>query len=344
MDKLGGDAEALIDQKLALLRKIPDYKDYTVAEMTDLAAEEVVADGMELVLTDGKVLEELAHTDKSLWQKIRDWITDIIGQIRRSYESLNQASKTAQVLAETMESLDEIERLFTEGVREAGERTRTAEGETLTRMNEEKMQDSDKKYSLREEFSHEFDEWMKNTPLKKRQIDGGYFIIGKTSEALKRIGVRESNIYWRKQKVQFIMDEHPEIDGHIIKDIPSIVENPIVVMKSQTHDDSITMFGDVKAGDFYVMVAVNLTPKPSGRTEAEFSLIANACGRSDNNAKSLIEKSEVLYMAKKSRADTLLTSLGVQFPSDQQAYDSTYGSITYSDGKVNIEGKKSLKY
>ena len=202
------------------------------------------------------------------------------------------------------------------------------------------MQDSDKKYSLREEFSHEFDEWMKNTPLKKRQIDGGYFIVGKTSEALKRIGVRESNIYWRKQKVQFIMDEHPEIDGQIIKDIPSIVENPIVVMKSQTHDDSITMFGDVKAGDFYVMVAVNLTPKPSGRTEAEFSLIASAYGRSDNNAKSLIEKSEVLYMAKKSRADTLLTSLGVQFPSDQQAYDSTYGSITYSDGKVNIEGKK----
>ena len=28
-----------------------------------LAAEEVVADGMELILTDGKVLNELANTD-----------------------------------------------------------------------------------------------------------------------------------------------------------------------------------------------------------------------------------------------------------------------------------------
>ena len=32
---------------------------------------------------------------------------------------LNQASKTAQVLKDTVDSLDEIERLFTEGVTEA---------------------------------------------------------------------------------------------------------------------------------------------------------------------------------------------------------------------------------
>lgn len=39
---------------------------------------------------------------------------------------------------EPVESLEEIERLFTEGVREAGERTRTAGGEIVTRMNEKK--------------------------------------------------------------------------------------------------------------------------------------------------------------------------------------------------------------
>lgn len=81
---------------------------------------------MELILTDGKVLEELAREDKTLWEKIRDWVMEIIGQIRRSFESLSGASKTAKVLAETMETFDEIERLFTEGVKEAGERTRTA--------------------------------------------------------------------------------------------------------------------------------------------------------------------------------------------------------------------------
>ena len=36
-----------------------------------MAAEEVVADGMELILTDGKVLEELAREDKTLWEKTK---------------------------------------------------------------------------------------------------------------------------------------------------------------------------------------------------------------------------------------------------------------------------------
>ena len=68
---MGGDAKTLIDEKVSLLRSMEDYKDFTVAELNDLAAEEVVADGMELILTDGKVLEELAKTDRSLWEKIR---------------------------------------------------------------------------------------------------------------------------------------------------------------------------------------------------------------------------------------------------------------------------------
>ena len=47
-----------------------------------------------------------------------------------------------------------------------------------------------------------------------------------------------------------------------------------------------------------------------------------------------------LYISKKHSADSLSKSLGVQFPSDQQAYDSIYGSIAYFGEKVNIAGKK----
>ena len=125
MDK---DASSLISAKADFLRKMPGYKDYTVTQLNDLAAEEVVADGMELVLSDGKIVDELAKTDKSLWEKVRDWIKNTVAKIRKYYGELNQASKTAQVLKETMDSLDELERLFTEGVREAGE-VAVSEGE-----------------------------------------------------------------------------------------------------------------------------------------------------------------------------------------------------------------------
>lgn len=132
LEQMGVDAETAIADKLASLKRLGVVKDtMTVAEANAMAREELVAEGMELVLTDGKVLTELAHTDRSLWQKVKAWIQNIISKIRKYYGNLNQASKTAQVLKETVESLEEIERLFTEGVREAGERTRTAEaGET----------------------------------------------------------------------------------------------------------------------------------------------------------------------------------------------------------------------
>lgn len=142
LNQLGDKAPDLIAAKAEFLRKMPEYKDYTVTQLNDLAVEEVVADSMELVLSDGKIMDELARTEKTVWQKIKDFITKIIADIRKYYGELNQASKTAQVLKETVDSLDEIEQLFYEGVTEAGERTRTAGIETVTRMNEKNMHDS----------------------------------------------------------------------------------------------------------------------------------------------------------------------------------------------------------
>lgn len=147
LNQLGDKAPDLIAAKAEFLRKMPDYKDYTVTQLNDLAVEEVVADSMELVLSDGNILDELARTEKTVWQKIKDFITKIIADIRKYYAELNQASKTAQVLRETMDSLDEIEQLFYEGVIEAGERTRTAGVDAVTSMYGENMHDS-RKYSV----------------------------------------------------------------------------------------------------------------------------------------------------------------------------------------------------
>ena len=195
------------------------------------------------------------------------------------------------------------------------------------------------RYSLREQFSAEFDEWYANTPKHKRATDGGYFKIGKTSDTLKKIGVKDNNIYWRKQKIQAILEDHPEITPEIIKDIPSIVESPVIVMKSRTRDDSITMLSDIEVNGIPVLVALQLNPIGAGKIEADFTLISSAYTK-ETGTKNLIKNSEILYLAEKKRAETLLMSLRVQFPSDQQAYDSLYGSISYEGKNVNISGKK----
>lgn len=201
-------------------------------------------------------------------------------------------------------------------------------------------EDAGQSQSLNEDFGQEFDNWLEKTPEFRRMTDGGSFRIGTTSEALQSIGVDDRNIYWRKQKIGYIMSEHPEMTPTIIKQVPSLLENPIAVLKSKTRDDSIVVLGDVVADNGKkVMAAVDLTPKAAGNTEAEFSLLSSAYGRTDESVRNLLTSSDVLYLdPNKKRTDTWLMSLRVQFPSDQPVYGSI-GSVTYAGGNVNIQGR-----
>lgn len=176
MDKLGGDTDSLVSSKADFLRTISDYKNKTDEEIIELAREEVVADGMELILTDGKVLDELARTDRSLWQKVKSWIENIISKIRKAYADLNQASKTAQTLKETLDSLEEIERLFTEGVKDAGEQTRTAREET-----------ADRKYSVDEESETD-------TNVGRKDAESPDVEESPFDEAVRRMNEREKTV------------------------------------------------------------------------------------------------------------------------------------------------------
>lgn len=126
------------------------------------------------------------------------------------------------------------------------------------------MWDSDKSpKSLREEFAEDVQRWYDETKPEQRAVAPGHFLIGRTSEALKSIGARTDNIYWRKYKIGTILEDHPAIDLETIKKVPEILENPILIMKSLTKPDSIVLFGDVKATNGNsVMAALELTPCP----------------------------------------------------------------------------------
>ena len=196
----------------------------------------------------------------------------------------------------------------------------------------------EERYSLREEFSDEFLEWYHSHDAGERMTDGSWFTVGDTSAALRSIGVRDSTVYWRKSKAGYIMEEHPEMTPDIMVQIPQIIETPILVAKSKTQSDSITVFSELTANGKPVMVALNLTPMPAGGMDANFTLIASAYGRGKTNAKNLIASSEILYLDKnRKRTDTWLMSLGLQLPSDQPVY-GPIGSVSYDGRSVKIQG------
>ena len=90
----------------------------------DVAYEEVIADSMETMLADGNVMEKLAklkQQDKSLWQKIKDFIGDLAAKIRSVYEGLTPDSQEGRYVAEMVDSIEKLQELFTEGLVDASE-------------------------------------------------------------------------------------------------------------------------------------------------------------------------------------------------------------------------------
>ena len=190
---------------------------------------------MELILTDGKVLEELAREDKTLWEKIRDWVMEIIGQIRRSFESLSGASKTAKVLAETMETFDEIERLFTEAVQEAGERTRAAEYSVEMREKIGKVFSTNGSYDFYKPFYQQVEDYQKGMFPK-----GDSLLVGETPEVLRKIGFNALPVTINQKHVDYALNGTKNEDHHIgeiiLKYLPSAIKNPVAIITSKTAD------------------------------------------------------------------------------------------------------------
>ncbi len=89
----------------------------------DKAFEEVIANSMEQMLADGNVIEKmekLKAQDRSVWEKIRDYIKGLAAKIRKVYEGIRADSEEGKYVAEMKDAIEQIQNLFAEGLNEAG--------------------------------------------------------------------------------------------------------------------------------------------------------------------------------------------------------------------------------
>ena len=90
----------------------------------DVAYEEVIADSMETMLSDGDVvskLEEIKAKDRGLWEKIKEFITDLCEKIKAMYADLNPDSVEGQYVKEMVDSMEQLKNLFTEALVDASD-------------------------------------------------------------------------------------------------------------------------------------------------------------------------------------------------------------------------------
>lgn len=198
-----------------------------------------------------------------------------------------------------------------------------------TDVNNHSMQNSSKnvRYMINPDFNREYDKWDGKQP----EI---HFNVGKTSEVLKSVGVKGKEIIWDASKIIKTKAKHSNMTDEIIKQVPYILENPVVIMNSLSHQTRLTMFGEVydKAGK-PVLAVLELQPTTANKIALDEIKIASTYGK--DNPQSLIDRSKILYVdPDKKRTSKWLSSNRLQLPVGEN-HTGSINRISYNENSVN---------
>lgn len=161
-------------------------------------------------------------------------------------------------------------------------------------------------YKLNPDFQSEYDAWDKKNPRIT-------FQVGTTPDVLVSLGIPDTTISWDASKIIKIKAKHPEMTDNIIKQVPHILENPIIVMESKTSDSRITLFGEVFSHNKPILAVLELNPEGRNGVKLDELKIASAYGK--DNAQRFIDSSRLLYVDKnKKRTSEWESRTGLQLP------------------------------
>lgn len=161
-------------------------------------------------------------------------------------------------------------------------------------------------YKLNPDFQSEYDAWDKKNPRIT-------FQVGTTPDVLVSLGIPDTTISWDASKIIKIKAKHPEMTDNIIKQVPYILENPIIVMESKTSDSRITLFGEVFSHNKPILAVLELNPEGRNGVKLDELKIASAYGK--DNAQRFIDSSRLLYVDKnKKRTSEWESRTGLQLP------------------------------
>lgn len=192
------------------------------------------------------------------------------------------------------------------------------------------------KYSIDPYFEKDIDAWDKKTDKT--------FSVGTTSRALQSIGVKDQKIKWRGRKINEILNKHKGMSLNVIKQVPNVIENPVLVLKSKEFDSRLVFLGEVyDDNNNPVMAIVELQPVTKGGLIMDMQLIASAYGKTDSAAQ-FIRDSDLVYIGEdRKRTNKWMQGLGLSLPSDTTTYGPV-GRVSYPEGKVKIESVPYKEY
>ena len=336
--------------------------DYAAQSLTyEQAAEELVADAWGGIFDSEESVRrwaqfQRAQADKNagraggihkVMQQVKTMLENIISKAKEvlRIDPENTAARKAQRLAEAEKRA--LQEEYFAHAEKAMDNLRAAKASENKNAAALKTEDAAEKLGTRFEIDRNF---AKNVDAIDLGVTWSKRIrVGATSEVLKSIGVKDQNIYWDSGKIRKILQKHSAenfragmddsiMTREIIKQVPQVLESPIVVLHSDTSRNAdyasrIYMFGEVydQTGK-PVDVSLELLPTSRGGLEMDNIVVTSAYGK--KNVQGLLNRDEILYIdPNKNRTNTWLAVNRLQLPLRITKYGSI-ASLRYSDGNV----------
>ncbi len=319
-----------------------EYKGLDEKKLHDIAYDETIAEMSEMMLTDtdaiGRIAGKLKNQDKGLWEKIKDFFTGLVEKLRNAYQDAEPDSEIAKILKRAIKDNEALAEAWASAVVEAGENYQLQDGQKKNAREGERY--SSRQYNEdAAKFEKAVEQWSRDG-----MESGVQFQLGSTGEVLQGLGAIESDIYMNGDKIRKILNEHPEITLNEIKQIPQILNDPALILKSRNigrgkmQNTRMVLFGSVKGQNgLPVLTVFDLRPSENHFILNDMQKVTSSYTKT-NDGPSFVESSFVLYADKK-RATSLLRTIGFQMPIEL-LQSGFIGNITYNKQNVNMYGEK----
>ena len=272
---------------------------------------------------------------KSVVEKIKDFFTKLLDAVRSVIEgqgTLNTTARAGQKAAQQVPVLDDFFNALDNAI---DNRQRMLDGDTAQKNSTGEKTGADVRFSIDPNFEKVYDQWDKKT-------SGFSFRVGTTSKVLQQLGVDNRKIWWDASKIKKIKVDHPAMTDMVIKQVPNILENPILVMESKTKEGRLTLFGEVYDQKKEPVLAVLLlNPTDRGGNSLNILKVASAYGK-DTHPQGLIDNSKILYVEpNKKRTQNWLTVNGLQLPLPSSSYGFVNTIVANKPSGVNTHSMQN---
>ena len=232
--------------------------------------------------------------------------------------------------------MDHLRELFETAIKAATDRVAEARKTGNVQKGEAQTDSGDVQHSINTSFSAEINAWSRDG-----RPDNELFVLGSTGPVLRGLGAIESDIYMMGDKIKEILSDHPEMSLSVIKKIPQLLEDPVLILSSKgtgknNKNSRLVVYGSVKTSNGQpIMAVLDLRPVEDHLVVADMQKVSSSYTK--KNPINLVTTSDVLHADKK-RTIPLLRTMGLQLRPIDLLRSGSVGNIAYKGDFVNISG------